>query len=207
MLVSSRGSVSQWIADLKGGNGDAARAIWRRYFGRLASVARRRLGKFPRRVFDEEDIALSVLDTLCRGVEAGRFPDLLDRNDLWSLLLVITKRKTIDNKRWQTRSKRGGSHSTPESSLDDTRTNQSTTLDAVIGEEPTPDFVVALREEHERLMALLRDDMLRDVARLKMEGHSSEEIAERLQLSVRSVQRKLQLIQTSWEQELEQWPE
>ena len=32
---------------------------------------------------DEEDVALSAFDSLCRGAVEGRFPRLDDRNDLW----------------------------------------------------------------------------------------------------------------------------
>jgi hypothetical protein len=45
-------------------------------------------------VADEEDIALSALNSLYDGVQAGRFPRLNDRDDLWKLLVTIACRKT-----------------------------------------------------------------------------------------------------------------
>jgi hypothetical protein len=45
---------------------------------------------------DEEDVALSAFDSLCRGVEAGRFPQLFDRSDLWLVLVLVTTYKVAD---------------------------------------------------------------------------------------------------------------
>ena len=39
---------------------------------------------------DEEDVALSVFASLCRGAQCGNFKKLTDREDLWALLLVMT---------------------------------------------------------------------------------------------------------------------
>ena len=45
-----------------------------------------------RRDFDEEDVALSVFQSLCDGVKSGKFSRLDDRVNLWALLVVITSR-------------------------------------------------------------------------------------------------------------------
>src|SRR6478672_9490680 len=89
----SSGSVSHWIHLIKAGENDAAQPLWERYFQRLARFARKELQGNPRRLADEEDVALSAFDSFCRGAAAGRFPQLADRDDLWRLLLVITARK------------------------------------------------------------------------------------------------------------------
>ena len=40
-------------------------------------------------IAEPEDVALSAFNSLCRGLENGRFPKLQDRDDLWRLLVVI----------------------------------------------------------------------------------------------------------------------
>jgi DNA-directed RNA polymerase specialized sigma24 family protein len=59
-------------------------------------------------------------------------------------------------------------------------------------------------EEYQRLMSLLDDDRLRQIAQCKLEGYRNEEIGERLALACRSVERKLQRIRKVWVDELQQ---
>jgi hypothetical protein len=42
--MSSAGSVTVWISELKAGNHDAAQALWDRYFRRLVGLERTKLG-------------------------------------------------------------------------------------------------------------------------------------------------------------------
>ena len=72
--MPSKESVTQWLDQLREGDSAAARMLWERYFLRLVGLARRKLQGTPRRVADEEDVALSAFDSLCRGAEQGRFP-------------------------------------------------------------------------------------------------------------------------------------
>ena len=89
-------SVTVWLDQVKQGNDEAARRLWDRYFPDLVKLARRRLAGTPRRMEDEEDVALSVLDSFCRAADKGRFPDLKDRHSLWRLLSRTTHRKVGD---------------------------------------------------------------------------------------------------------------
>jgi DNA-binding NarL/FixJ family response regulator len=65
-------------------------------------------------------------------------------------------------------------------------------------EEPTPEFAAQVAEEYERLLALLGDETLRRVAVWKMEGLTNNEIAGRLDISRRTVARKLETIRIIW---------
>jgi DNA-binding CsgD family transcriptional regulator len=53
-------------------------------------------------------------------------------------------------------------------------------------------------EECRRLLARLGDDTLRQVARLRMEGYTNEEVAGRLGCSLRGVARKVERIRRTW---------
>jgi serine/threonine protein kinase len=94
--MSSPGSVTCWITDLKAGDPAAAQALWQRYFGQLVARARHRLRGQPRRAADEEDVALSAFDNFCRAAEQGRFPNLADRDDLWQIRRSIARLEHAD---------------------------------------------------------------------------------------------------------------
>ena len=52
------------------------------------------------------------------------------------------------------------------------------------------------------MLASLRDDAQREIVRLRLAGHTNEEIAQKLDISVRSVERKLKVIRDAWTKEL-----
>jgi RNA polymerase sigma factor (sigma-70 family) len=196
-------SVTYWIEELKRGDSHAAAELWRRYFVQLVSVARRKLGDRPGRVANEEDLAVDVFDSLCRGAAAGRFTELSGRDDLWRLLVGITTHKALEQRRFNARRKRGSGLVRGDSIFVHEGEHVPAGFDQFAAIDPDPGFLVELREEHERLLAALRDDTLRRVALLRMEGYSNEEIAAKLGTTVRTIERKLSLIRKQWGKEME----
>ena len=77
-------------------------------------------------------------------------------------------------------------------------TDDSTLIEEFVGNEPTPEFAAQVAEEYERLLNFLDDDQ-RAIAVAKLEGLTNPEIAARLDRSLRTVERKLQLIRGIWE--------
>jgi DNA-directed RNA polymerase specialized sigma24 family protein len=199
--MSSSGSVSIWIAELKTGDGQAAQRLWEDYFPRLVGLARKKLRAMPRRVTDEEDVALSAFDSFCRGANQGRFPRVTGRDDLWPLLVTITARKALQALRNQGRQKRGGGNVRGESAFQDGRARgpDEPGLEQVVGSEPTPEFAAQMAEECQRLLGQLSAGDLREVAVMKMEGYSTEEIAAKLGCVPRTIERKVALIRSLWE--------
>ena len=196
-------SVTSWIVGLKQGDEDASRALWHRYFAQLVRLARQRLGQSPRRVADEEDVAVSVFKSLCEGAERGDFESLNDREDLWRLLATITVRKAGQQIRRFTRQKRGGGQVRGDSvfaAADGEEHNEG--FDGLPSPEPTPEFLCQMAEEHQRLLDRLEEPALRQIATWKMEGYSTQEIATRLGITTRSVERKAQRIRECWRSEL-----
>ncbi|HLJ93191.1 MAG TPA: ECF-type sigma factor [Gemmataceae bacterium] len=202
--MSSAGSVTLWIGKLQAGDAQAAQELWERYFRRLVGIARQQLQGTPRAAADEEDVALSAFDSLCRGADAGRFPQLHDRDDLWQLLVALTVHKALDLVRHQSRQKRGGGAVLDEAALAIHVCGgaEETRLEQVIGREPTPEFALLVEEECQRLLRCLDDDTLRSVVLRKMEGHSIEDIAAQLGCAPRTVARKLRRIRTVWSREV-----
>ena len=199
MDLQPDGSVTHWLGALKAGDAAAAQHLWERYFDRLVRLARAKLGAMPRGAADEEDVALSAFHSFCQGAARGRFPRLDDRDNLWRLLVTITARKALDQVRRQARQKRGGGRvlvgSAQSGGEDDT---DGAGLEQVVGQEPTPQFAAMVADECRRLLAALGDETLRRVALLRMEGCSDEEIAARVDCSLRTVSRKLALIRKAW---------
>jgi DNA-directed RNA polymerase specialized sigma24 family protein len=193
--MQPQGSVTFWIGQLKTGDTAAAQKLWEGYYGRLVHIARSKLRGAQRRVADEEDVALSAFDSFCRGAEGQRFPQLADRDDLWQLLLMITVRKAINLRKHENRKRRGGGM-TPvgESAAAAQGDDRAELLDQVVGREPTPEFAVQVAEQCQRLLDGISDPEMRQLALWKMEGYTNEEIAQRLGVVGRTVERKLRLI-------------
>lgn len=200
--MSDSKSVTQWIEDLKQGDESAAAHLWERYFQRMVLAARRKLGRRALAVADEEDVALSAFDSLCRGAAKGNFTRLKHRQDLWPLLLTITAQKSIDRIRWEKRQRRGGEKNV----LCDAelpKAGQLKSMDEILSAGPTPEFLVLMEEQCSRLLSRLRDDTLRDIVKWKLEGHTHQGIADFLGISVHAVGRKVRMIRLAWSKELD----
>ncbi len=189
--MAPEGSITRWLGQVREGDEAAVQHLWERYFHRLVGLARTKLQGAPRGMADEEDVALSAFGSFCRNAEQGRFPQLLDREGLWQLLVVITARKALHLIRDEGRQKRGGG-AAPAGGV----------LQQLLSQEPSPDFAAQAAEEYQRLFRKLGDPELESVALWKMEGYSVEEIAARLGYAPRSVKRKLALIRSIWEKEM-----
>jgi DNA-directed RNA polymerase specialized sigma24 family protein len=192
--MTSAGSVTHWIGQLKAGEPAAAQKLWEGYFQKMVGLARQKLQGLPRRAADEEDVALSAFNSFCLGASAGRFPQLSDRDSLWPLLMAITAHKALDLLRHERRLKRGGPPP-------DAAGAAEAGVEQILGREPTPEFAVQIAEECQRLLDRLGDDGLRAVALWKMEGYTNEEVAARLGCVPRTVERKLRTIRRLWGQE------
>ena len=200
-------SVTCWIDQLKGGDRQAAQRLWERYFGRLVLETRRWLRHTPRQAADEEDVALSAFDSVCRRAAQGRFPRLFDRDDLWQLLVVIAFRKTCNQIKHEKRRQPPGRRVVHASALAAGPGGDEGALFAdLIGRGPSPALAAQTAEECRRLLAELGSDELRQVALWKLEGFTNEEIAPRMNggegRSLATVERKLKEIRLRWEKEV-----
>lgn len=190
--------IQKWLEQLEQGSADG-QEFWETYFPRLVRLARRQLKQLPRRVADEEDVALSAMNSFVQGARAGRFGLLADETNLWRLLVTITARKATAQRRRHFASRRNhgqvrgdsvfGTGGDPENGGG---------IDAVAGSTPTPEFAAEIGEELQRLLSQLDDPSLQEIACWKMEGWSNEEIAAKLGRSERTIERKLSQIRACW---------
>lgn len=194
----SQEEVTVWIHHLADGNASAAEHLWNEYFTKLTRLARRKLEGIPLRDADEEDVALSAMNSFCTGLANQRFSALENRTDLWKLLVTITARKATARLRRHYAQKRGGGEVRGESvfiSADDDRKDG---IGNVLGREPTPDLAADVAENCQLMLDKLQDETLRQVALHTLEGYRTEEIAVKLGCTRRTVERKLQRIREIW---------
>ncbi|MEZ6041778.1 MAG: ECF-type sigma factor [Planctomycetaceae bacterium] len=185
-------SVTRLIAGLKIGDEDSAQALWTRFFDRISQLASRKLSGLPRRVQDEEDLALSALHALCQGAREGRFRQFETRGDLWQILVMITSRKAANLRRKQNvRQERG------ESALHAAGATKSFSLSEVVEGPPSAAMVDELGVCCEELLSLL-PEKLQQVAMMKLAGHTNQEIANARGRGLSTIERYLQLIRAHW---------
>ena len=190
--------VTVWLDQLKDeSNSDAIEKIWRRYYNHLITYARKKLGTLPRRDFDEEDIVTDALDEFFNDVRRERFPQLADRNDPWRILLVLTLRKVLQNIRSNRAAKRGGGQVRGDSVF----------ISGISGagkagfdnlSAPPLDFADELTLEMHDQLDMLGEEMLKQVGVMKLQGFTNQEVAEKLGVSERTVERKLERIRAIW---------
>ena len=198
-MESNSDPVSIWIDQLKDEDDSAAHNLWFHFVDRLQASARKKLKPSTRRVYDEEDAAQSAFHSVCAGISAGRFPDLKDRESLWQLLLVITSRKVSQRHRHDHRQRRDVRRTVTDSIF--VSSGEGTSLGAINdspSREPTPEFAAEFVDVCETLFNSLDDPQLMQVALLKIEGFADGEIAQRLDSSRRTVQRRLEIIRRHW---------
>lgn len=197
--MADPGSITCLLARLTAGDRAALQPIWERYFRRLVGLAHHLLPGRPLGGGDSEDVALSAFASFHRGVEAGRFPHLDDRDDLWRVLLLLVRNKSINLREHEHREKRGGGRVQHFSALADSEMlSPEQALVECSDPEPSPDLAAEIADECRHLLARLDRDDLRAIALAKMEGYTNAEIADRIGRSISAVERRLALIRSIW---------
>lgn len=191
--------ITVWLRSFEQGNQLAAQKLWDCYFQQIFAFAEKRTrGKFQAKV-DPEGIAASVFKSLWRGAQDGRLGTVADRNELRALLLSIAKQKVIDRIRREKAQKRGGGRDVL--SLSDSAGKK--VLSMLPASHSSPCEEVEFREEFQRLLNLLDDEQLQRIAMLKLQGNTNQEITGVAEISIATVNRKLRLIRSKWNLELE----
>ena len=180
-------SVTRLIRAAQGGRASAVGPLLAVYFDRLVQLARSRLRDLPGMVNYDEDLALRSFYSVYRRLGDPERPlELTGRDDLWRLLATRTISRAIDLIRRQR----------PEEVPGDQDFTQ------LLSREPTPEEVAEVADECRRLLDLLEEPELRQIALWKVEGYTNEEIATRLDCVPRTVERKVGRIRLLWKHEL-----
>lgn len=194
--VEEENSVTRCLHELRDGDESAATRLWKFLNRRLLQLSRTAVDRTRQATgYDEHDVAQSAFIALCSAVQSGRYKDVSDRIGIWKLLAVITLNKAKNRAARDNCQRRGGGRT---KSVD-----VELELQQIASPELTAEEQLSVHEECERLLGMLRSDELQRVAILKVEGHTNEEVAERLDCSRRSVQRRLNLIREIWASEIQ----
>ena len=198
---SRHDSITVWFDQLNAGDPEAAAKLWNRFFDRLVEIARQQMAVMNRRVVDEEDIAIGVMAALCECAKRGKLPTVQNRDDLWQQLLSWLKHDVIDQLRLAGSAKRGANQVRGDSVFRDAgngRWNEPRGFEQIAEQVATPAVLVEMEEQFRVLLHRLPEPALREITIFKMEGYTNDEIAEKMGVSSRTVDRKLKLIRSFW---------
>jgi RNA polymerase sigma factor (sigma-70 family) len=199
--LQGAGSVTMLLEKVKNGlDPAAAQQLFERYFRQLEWVARGKMAGLKRSVKDEEDLAVTALGQFFQGIRNGRFPRLDDRHDLWQVLLVVLDRRVVDERRRQQGKKELGESAIGVPESDD---GPRRGMNELPGSAATPEALVILREQLDLLLQRVPKEKWRQVALWKLEQRTNAEIAQRLDCTVRQVERILSDIRQCLEPTLE----
>lgn len=160
------------------GEQDAATELYRRYAGRLLTLAANQTAGDLRPRLDAEDIVQSVFRTFFRRAALGQY-DLPEGDELWKLFLVIGLNKV----RAVAVHHRAGKR--------DVRATQGPDALAAVPAEGEASALQILQLTIDELLTPL-PETYRQVITLRVEGYEVAEIADRVGRSRRSVERILQ---------------
>jgi len=178
-MLGTQAADQIFIADLRAGNESAARDLFERYCGRLLDLARRRLSPKVAQRVDPEDIVQSVFRTFFTRVRNNEFI-LNGVGDLFGLLVQLTIRKAIRQMAFHRAAKRN-----PDMEVD-LVTQDRDLLVEICASGPPPDVEVSMANELEQFLLQLKP-LDRKVLEMKLDGHSTAEIA----IAVGSYERKI----------------
>jgi DNA-directed RNA polymerase specialized sigma24 family protein len=193
-------AVTGWIDQLtstnraSAGGQQAAEQLWQHVAVRLQEFAAQKLDVQTRRHYDEHDAANSAFHSLCRGLSEGRM-EVENRDALWGLLAVITSRKISAQQRHIHRQKRGSGAVRGESGFVDLG---AAGINAVAGDQSPPDELAEVSESCAQLLDALPDDTMKRIVLLKFQGAKNSEIANELNCTERTIERKLERIRRIW---------
>jgi RNA polymerase sigma factor (sigma-70 family) len=191
-MSNAAGSITCLVPQLRDRNELAIEAIWRRYVRRVHGAARPVIAGLGPGVGDEEDVAQSAFHAFYEAAAGDRLPPIGNRDELWRLLLTITRRKAINRLRREYRIRRGGGAR----AVHDADAVNRRCDDANLSVE-----LVELQEFVDELFEMLHatgDKRLAEIARLRLEGFQNQEIADKLGCAARTIQRKLHILERLW---------
>ncbi len=192
------GSVTRVIRRMQSGNADGASLLWQRFYSKLRKLVQSRLGSSRSMMSDEEDVALDSLAELFQGLLKGKYPSLDSRESLWKLLVTVSSRNVMDELNKERRLKRGGGRVVNESALRGNSDNAASVLEQTPSDGPTPDVKMMIAERCAEMLEALGDEQLAAIALLKTGGATNRDVADQLNMSLRSVERKLVEIRERW---------
>ena len=165
------------VQRIREGDDDAATLLYERYAGRVMGFVQTQASEHLKQQVEPEDLVQSIFKSVFRGMESRGY-DAPEGGTLWQLIAVVAIHKVRKNATRRKAAKRDVRRTQPLDSIDDVADNET---------EATQDMEFAIREAIASL-----SDQEQAVVNLRLQGYSIEEIAEKLERSQRTVERRLQ---------------
>ncbi len=181
----TRVSDASLLVRFQAGEDDAATAVYTRYAQRLIALANHSTGDDLSARIDAEDIVQSVFRTFFRRVSDGHY-SIPEGEELWKLLLVIALNKVRMIAEYHRAAKRNVAHTR---SMGDHDLGKPTDACEVL-RMTIDDVLESLPESHQ------------EAIHARIDGYEIGEIAGRVSLSRRSVERILQSFRKRLQTEL-----
>ncbi len=160
---------------------DELNRLFETYLPKLIRLAEQRISTRVQAKFGSDDVAATVCRSVFRRFKEGKFR-FDDDAEFWRLLVTITKRKISNKVRH---------FSTQSRSIVDELSDLQTYI--LTAPEPGPREAVAF-EESLNLVSESLDPQEREVLMMRMEGREYHEIAKLLNVSERTVRRKMEVV-------------
>ena len=161
---------------MRGGDEEAAAALYERYARRVFGLVESKLGARLRASTEPEDVVQSVFKSMFRGVQSGHY-DAPPGTTLWNLLAVIAVHKL----------RRKANHFSAQC-RDSKRNISLDTIDGISLDQSSMEFLeVTVRETLEMLRPLDRE-----ILSLRIQRYTVDEISEQTGRTRRTVERSLQ---------------
>lgn len=130
-------------------------------------------------------------------MQEGRFAELDDRSDLWNVLTTIAVRKVCRQIEREMSAKRGGGRVHGESVFGD---QSSQGLDNIARERSDDELMVEFEDTWKLYIEGLPSDEFRQIVEFRLAGFTNVEIAERMKIPLRTVERRVQSIRKLWDE-------
>ncbi|MFM8216970.1 MAG: ECF-type sigma factor [Pirellula sp.] len=191
-MKPEQGSVSQWLEKLKLGQPQAADEIWKRYYSKLLAIASKQLvGNFDRAV-EGEDLVQSSFGNVCLAVIEGKYPQVDNRVELWSILYTATINRVRQHFRELATKKRNNGR----------KFQVAFDASSALVDLKTPQAEAEMADLLEYLLSKLdledSSGELRQIAILHLEDHSASAIAKTLRRRKTTILISLRLIRSLW---------
>ncbi|MCA9187027.1 MAG: sigma-70 family RNA polymerase sigma factor [Pirellulaceae bacterium] len=189
--MSSGANSSRFVDGIRHGDPAAIQVLCDRYYELLANVARQKFGGFPLRVTDEYAVANGVFQEIYERAVRGDLEEIADRQELMALLVRLTKDRVIDEMRRQMADKRGGGRTRGDSVfVSPQHDGGHAGFDNFRATIDSPSAREIVRENLKQILDRLPDETCRSVLLLRCEGYTNADIADLLDVSVATVERK-----------------
>lgn len=184
-------SITHAVQDWRDGDERGALALDRLLRAELLSFVRKHRSPHFRGRIDSEAVFNAALKSFLSGVVKDEFPLLRDRRDVRRLMMRFASCVLKDEVRWLRTEKRNSARDT----------DLAASL-VVASCEPTPEQSAMAREYWEKFPEVVRrvDERAMDILELRLEGLNNTQIADKLGLGVRMVQKIVQRMVEAWDQ-------